>query len=243
VASPPAPVRLPDLRAAAADRHWWSGGSGTTFPITRSRSSRPRRTASSTCCASTATRSGAVHLWNEYDGKIRHLLDPRPHLKAADFPQTQAVRFKARDGMELVGYLTLPKQTGAELPLIILPHGGPHGVRDSCGFDLEAAAFANAGYAVLKVNYRGSGGYGKDFHYKWYRHWGLEMQDDLEDGVLWAAGAGIADIDRVCIYGASYGGYASLMGVVKTPDRYQCAIGYVGVYDLNILHQFGDISR
>ena len=108
---------------------------------------------------------------------------------------------------------------------------------------MEAATFANAGYAVLKVNYRGSGGYGKDFQYKWYRHWGLEMQDDLEDGVLWAAGAGIADIDRVCIYGASYGGYAALMGVVKTPDRYKCAIGYVGVYDLNTMRKVGDVSR
>ena len=187
---------------------------------------------------------GQFYLWNEYDGKVRHLLNPRPQVKAENFPQTQAVRFKARDGMELVGYLTVPKHKPAQkLPLIVLPHGGPHGIRDGWGYDMEAAAFANAGYGVLKVNYRGSGGYGKDFHYKWYRHWGLEMQDDLEDGVLWAAGAGIADIDRVCIYGASYGGYAALMGVVKTPDRYRCAIGYVGVYDLNIMHDFGDVSR
>jgi acylaminoacyl-peptidase len=187
---------------------------------------------------------GQFYLWNEYDGKIRHLLDPRPGLKAEKFPQTHAVQFKARDGLPLVGYLTVPShQPMKRLPLIVLPHGGPHGVRDSWGYDMEAATFANAGYAVLKVNYRGSGGYGKDFHYKWYRHWGLEMQDDLEDGVLWAAGAGIADIDRVCIYGASYGGYAALMGVVKTPDRYKCAIGYVGVYDLNIMHEYGDISR
>jgi len=187
---------------------------------------------------------GQFYLWNEYDGKIRHLLDPRPQVKAADFPPTHAVTFKARDGMDLVGYLTVPKHREMKnLPLVVLPHGGPHGIRDSWGYDMEAATIANAGYAVLKINYRGSGGYGKDFHYQWYRHWGLEMQDDLEDGVLWAAGAGIADINRVCIYGASYGGYASLMGVVKTPDRYQCAIGYVGVYDLNIMHDVGDISR
>ena len=187
---------------------------------------------------------GQFYLWNEYDGKVRHLLDPKPHLKAKDFPPTHAVKFKARDGMELVGYLTVPKHKEMKkLPLIVLPHGGPHGPRDSWGYDIEAVSFANAGYAVLKINYRGSGGYGKDFHYKWYGHWGLEMQDDLEDGVLWAAQAGIADIDRVCIYGASYGGYAALMGVVKTPDRYKCAIGYVGVYDLNIMHKTGDVSR
>jgi acylaminoacyl-peptidase len=187
---------------------------------------------------------GKFYLWNEYDGKIRFLLDPRPQVQAKDFPSTRAVRFKSRDGMDLVGYLTVPKHKDPkELPLIVLPHGGPHGIRDSFGYDMEAATFANAGYAVLKINYRGSGGYGKDFHYKWYRHWGLEMQDDLEDGVLWAAGEGIADIDRVCIYGASYGGYAALMGVVKTPDRYKCAIGYVGVYDLNTMHKVGDVSR
>jgi dipeptidyl aminopeptidase/acylaminoacyl peptidase len=187
---------------------------------------------------------GQFYLWNEYDGKIRHLLDPRPHVKAESFPPTHAVTFKARDGLDLVGYLTVPKHKPMKgLPLVVLPHGGPHGVRDYWGYDMEAAAFANAGYAVLKVNYRGSGGYGRDFHYAWYRHWGLEMQDDLEDGVLWAAGAGIADLDRVCIYGASYGGYAALMGVVKTPDRYRCAIGYVGVYDLNTMHEAGDISR
>ena len=187
---------------------------------------------------------GQFYLWNEYDGKIRHLLNPRPQVKAADFPQTHAVKFKARDGLELVGYLTVPVHKNMKnLPLIVLPHGGPHGIRDFWGYDMEAVTFANAGYAVLKINYRGSGGYGREFHYNWYRHWGLEMQDDLEDGVLWAAKAGIADIDRVCIYGASYGGYASLMGVVKTPDRYKCAIGYVGVYDLNIMHKYGDVSR
>jgi dipeptidyl aminopeptidase/acylaminoacyl peptidase len=187
---------------------------------------------------------GQFYLWNEYDGTIRPLLDPRPWVKAKDFPQTHAVKFKARDGLELVGYLTVPVHRNMKnLPLIILPHGGPHGVRDYWGYDTEAVAFANAGYAVLKINYRGSDGYGRDFRYGWYRHWGLEMQDDLEDGVLWAAKAGIADINRVCIYGASYGGYAALMGVVKTPDRYKCAIGYVGVYDLNIMHSTGDVSR
>lgn len=187
---------------------------------------------------------GQFYLWNEYDGKIRHLLDPRPQVKAENFPPTHAVTFKARDGMDLVGYLTVPKHREMKnLPLIVLPHGGPHGIRDGWGYDMEAATFANAGYAVLKINYRGSGGYGKDFHYQWYRHWGLEMQDDLEDGARWAAGAGIAEIDRVCIYGASYGGYAALMGVVKTPDLYKCAIGYVGVYDLNTMQKSGDISR
>lgn len=187
---------------------------------------------------------GQFYLWNEYDGKIRHLLDPKPQVKAKDVAKTHAVNFKARDGMELVAYLTVPNHKEMkQLPLVVLPHGGPHGPRDYWDYYSEAVAFANAGYAVLRINYRGSGGYGRDFQYRWYRHWGLEMQDDLEDGVLWAAQAGIVDIDRVCIYGASYGGYAALMGVVKTPDRYRCAIGYVGVFDLNLMRKLGDVSR
>jgi len=188
--------------------------------------------------------SGKYYIYNRYDGKIRFLLDPRPHVDAKKMPRMHAVHYKARDGMDLVAYLTVPQHKPMKnLPLIVLPHGGPHGPRDYWGTNREAMTFANAGYAVLQINYRGSGGYGKDFEYKWYGHWGLEMQDDLEDGALWAAKAGIADINRVCIYGASYGGYAALMGVVKTPDRYKCAIGYVGVYDLKVQTTMSDTSR
>lgn len=188
--------------------------------------------------------SGKVYLYNHYDGKLRFLIDPRPGIDARKMPRMHAVRYKARDGMELVAYLTVPvNKPMKNLPLIVLPHGGPHGPRDFWGINREAATFANAGYAVLQINFRGSGGYGKDFEYKWYHHWGEEMQDDLEDGVLWAAKTGIADINRVCIYGASYGGYAALMGVVKTPDRYKCAIGYVGVYDLKVQATMSDTSR
>jgi acylaminoacyl-peptidase len=184
------------------------------------------------------------YLYNRYDGKLRFLLDPVPQIDPKKMPRMHAVHYKARDGMDLVAYLTVPSNKPMKnLPLIVLPHGGPHGPRDYWGLNREAATFANAGYAVLQINYRGSGGYGKDFEYKWYRHWGLEMQDDLEDGARWAAKAGIADLNRVCIYGASYGGYAALMGVVKTPDFYKCAIGYVGVYDMKIQATMSDTSR
>ena len=135
-------------------------------------------------------------------------------MSHADLAKTIDDAFDKRDSIG-------PATKGAVLSMTkgLAKECGPHGVRDSWGYDMEASAFANAGYAVLKVNYRGSGGYGKDFHYKWYRHWGLEMQDDLEDGVLWAAGAGIADINRVCIYGASYGGYAALAGALSFAGR------------------------
>ena len=184
------------------------------------------------------------YVYNRYDGKLRFLFDPITNIDPKNMPRMHAVHYKARDGMDLVAYLTVPVHKPMKnLPLILLVHGGPHGPRDYWGVNREAATFANAGYAVLQINYRGSGGYGKDFEYKWYGHWGLEMQDDIEDGALWAAKAGIADINKVCIYGASYGGYAALQGVVKTPDRYKCAIGYVGVYDLKIQTTMSDTSR
>jgi dipeptidyl aminopeptidase/acylaminoacyl peptidase len=185
------------------------------------------------------------YLYNEMDGKIRFLLDQAPDLDRNAFPTMTAVHFKARDGLEIVGYLTVPKQAKSmkNLPLIVNPHGGPYGPRDSWGFNPEVASFANAGYAVLQVNYRGSGGYGRKFTYDWYGHWGLEMQEDLEDATHWAVQAGIADPKRMCIYGASYGGYAALEGVVKTPDLYKCSIGYVGVYDLSTFMHYGDVSR
>ncbi|WP_226703513.1 alpha/beta hydrolase family protein [Microbulbifer elongatus] len=186
---------------------------------------------------------GKYYLYNQFDGSLKFIADPFEWIDPANIPATHPVRFNARDGMEINGFLTLPVgKDPKKLPLIILPHGGPHGPRDYWRFDRESILFANAGYAVMHVNYRGSGGYGRDFEYDWYGHWGLEMQDDLTDATYWAIQSGIADRDRICIYGASYGGYASLMGVAKEPDLYQCSIGYVGVYDLNIFMHSGDVQ-
>ncbi|MGH8025264.1 MAG: alpha/beta hydrolase family protein, partial [Pseudoxanthomonas sp.] len=118
------------------------------------------------------------------------------------------------------------------LPLVIYPHGGPFGVYDVWGFDTDPQILAAAGYAVLQVNYRGSGNYGRSFHQSGALQWGLTMQDDLTDATRWAIDQGIADRNRICMYGASYGAYASLMGVAKEPGLYRCAAGYVGIYDL-----------
>lgn len=159
----------------------------------------------------------------------------RPELDPAQMRPMQPVAFKARDGLELHGYLTLPAgATGKPGPLIIHPHGGPFGVRDDWGFNPEVQFLANRGYAVLQVNYRGSGGYGREFLDKGRYQWGRAMQDDLTDAVKWAVAAGIADPRHVAIYGASYGGYASLAGVTLTPDLYCCAVNYVGASDLGI---------
>ncbi len=124
-----------------------------------------------------------------------------------------------------------------QIPLIVHPHGGPYGVRDSWGFNPDVQFLASRGYGVLQIDYRGSGGYGWEHQTAGYKKWGLEMQDDLTDGVMWAVEKGITGPNRVCIYGASYGGYATLMGVVKTPDLYTCGIDYVGVVDLSQLHK------
>ncbi|HEY4559890.1 MAG TPA: prolyl oligopeptidase family serine peptidase, partial [Lysobacter sp.] len=123
------------------------------------------------------------------------------------------------------------------------PHGGPFGIRDYWAFDSDAQLLASAGYAVLQVNFRGSGGYGRDFRYAGARQWGGTMQDDVTDATKWAIKQGIADGSKICLYGASYGGYASLMGVAKEPDLYRCAAGYVGVYDLPTMHTAGDIAE
>ena len=150
-------------------------------------------------------------------------------------PMTPIV-YRARDGLLIHGFLTLPAgAAGTRVPLIINPHGGPYGLRDTWGYNPEVQFFASRGYAVLQPNYRGSGGYGEAFLLAGRREWGGKMQDDLTDAVKWAVDQGIADPTRVCIYGASYGGYAALAGAVFTPDLYRCAVNYVGVSDLRLI--------
>ncbi|WP_327058785.1 alpha/beta hydrolase family protein [Luteimonas fraxinea] len=123
------------------------------------------------------------------------------------------------------------------MPLVVLPHGGPFGVFDQWAYDEDGQVLAAAGYAVLRVNYRGSGNYGRAHLDAGAQEWGAAMQDDLTDATRWAVESGIAQADRICIYGASYGAYAALMGAAREPDLYRCAVGYVGVYDLEMLHR------
>jgi dipeptidyl aminopeptidase/acylaminoacyl peptidase len=156
-------------------------------------------------------------------------------LDPARLSPRKPIRYTVRDGLVIHGYLTLPPGSpGKKLPLIVHPHGGPFGVRDRWGFDPDAQFLASRGYAVLQPNFRGSGGYGREFINKGRHQWGRQMQDDLTDGVKWAVEEGIADPGRVGIYGASYGGYAALIGVMLTPELYACAVNYVGAADLEI---------
>jgi dipeptidyl aminopeptidase/acylaminoacyl peptidase len=173
--------------------------------------------------------------------KADFLLASRSWIDPRRMRHMEPIKLEARDGLVLHGYLTRPRDGPGPFPLIVLPHGGPHGLRDVWAFDAETQLFANRGYAVLQLNYRGSGGYGYEFEHAGYREWGAKMQDDLTDATHWAIDQGVTTADNVCVYGASYGGYAALMGAAREPQLYQCAAGYVGVYDLEMMFEEGDI--
>ncbi len=186
---------------------------------------------------------GDYFLFNRETKKADHLLSQREWFDPREMSERRPFHLKARDGTDLYGYLTLPKGKGEKkLPMVVHPHGGPFGIQDTWAFDTESQMLAEAGYAVLQLNFRGSGGYGQPFTNAGQREWGKAMQDDLTDATRWAIQQGFADGGRVCIYGASYGAYASLMGVAKEPTLYKCAVGYVGVYDLPTMHTHGDIQ-
>lgn len=177
-------------------------------------------------------------------GKATYLFANRDWIKADDMAEMQPITLNARDGLRLDGYLTLPKgSSGKNLPMIVHPHGGPFGPYDAWGFNRDVQMMASRGYAVLQVNFRGSGNYGRAFTHLGDQQWGGTMQDDLTDATLWAIKEGYADKNRICIYGASYGGYASAMGIAKEPDLYKCAVGYVGVYDMGLMYSRGDIQQ
>ncbi|NZA26206.1 S9 family peptidase [Luteimonas sp. SJ-92] len=182
--------------------------------------------------------TGDYFLFDTVEQRAERVFSRREWFAPAAVPPTRYVALRARDGRPLHGYLTAPADTAAgPRPMVLLPHGGPYGVFDGWEFDDDAQILAAAGYAVLRVNYRGSGNYGREHTVAGRREWGGRMQDDLTDATHWAIEQGIADASRICIYGASYGGYAALMGAAREPDLYRCAVGYVGVYDLELMHR------
>lgn len=188
---------------------------------------------------------GRFFLYDRETRKAAFLFASRPRIKPERMAAMEPVALKARDGVALHGYLTRPpgKEDAKNLPLVVYVHGGPYGVRDTWTFDPYVQMLASRGYAVLQVDFRGSGGYGDDFLKAGYREWGGKMQDDVTDATRWAIEQGIADPKRLCIFGGSYGGYAALEGAAKEPDLYRCAIGYAGVYDLRLMHRRGDIPQ
>ncbi|MDO5610800.1 MAG: prolyl oligopeptidase family serine peptidase, partial [Pseudomonadota bacterium] len=192
--------------------------------------------------ASSDRNPGDFYLFEINARKADLLMSRSSWIEPDRMAQTRPFSFKARDGLIVHGYLTLPHGKGErDLPMVVMPHGGPFGVFDSWGYDPAVQMLAAAGYAVMQVNFRGSGNYGRAFTNAGARQWGQAMQDDVTDATRWAINEKHADPRRICIYGASYGAYAALMGAVRAPDLYRCAVGYVGVYDLPLMHTRGDI--
>jgi dipeptidyl aminopeptidase/acylaminoacyl peptidase len=176
---------------------------------------------------------GRYFLLDRTTSRMSPVVDPYPRIDPAAMAEVKAVTYRARDGLTLHAYLTLPRGREAKgLPLVMMPHGGPF-ERDHWEYDSIVQFLANRGYAVLQPEFRGSTGYGKAFVEKGYGEWGHKMQDDLDDGVEWLAGTGQIDRKRVCLVGASYGGYAAMWGAIRNPDRYRCAASMAGVSDLS----------
>ncbi len=181
--------------------------------------------------SSSARNPGTYYLFDRTQGALRRFVDTMPWLNPEEMAEMMPLRFAARDGLRLHGYLTTPPgREMKNLPLVVMPHGGPW-VRDHYGFDPLVQFLANRGYAVLKVNYRGSVGYGREFYEKGFRQVGTGMQEDIEDAVRWTIARGIADPQRIAIMGASFGGYSTLMGLIRTPELYRCGINLAGVTD------------
>ena len=175
---------------------------------------------------------GTYYHYDVDKNKLIELGEVSPWLNEENMSEMKPIKYMSRDGLTINGYLTLPKGTnGKNLPVVVNPHGGPW-ARDNWGYKSEIQFLANRGFAVFQMNFRGSTGYGREFWEKSFKEWGKSMQDDITDGVNWLIDEGIADPDRIAIYGASYGGYATLAGLAFTPDLYTCGVDYVGVSSL-----------
>lgn len=186
--------------------------------------------------------SGSYYVLDRDAGKVQLISEVRPWIKPEQMAPMRPFEFKASDGLKLFGFYTAKAGATGPQPLIVMAHGGPYGPYDSWAFDDDVQFLASRGYAVLQVNFRGSGGRGEAFQRMGYREWGGKMMDDIADGVRWAIDNKLADPDRICTYGASFGGYAALMNPIRYPELYKCAIGYVGVYDLQVMRKEGDIK-
>ncbi len=186
---------------------------------------------------------GSFYMLDVASGDLSLLVRTRPWLERDALARKVPVTIPARDGLVLHGYLTRPLGATSDVPLVVLVHGGPFGLADVWGFDEEVQMLAAHGYAVLQVNFRGSGGRGRAFVESGYRQWGGLMQDDVTDATRWAQSQPGIDPLRACIWGASYGGYAAVMATVREPMLYACAIGVSGPYDLPTMYTWGDVQR
>ena len=175
---------------------------------------------------------GQTFLYDATQRRMDPILLDLPDLDVSQTTKPRPISYVTRDKQTIYGYLTVPRGRAAKgLPLIVMPHGGPYGVRDTLEFDSLVQLLTNRGYAVIQPNYRGSGGYGEAHYRLGTGQIGRTMQDDLDDAMDWAVSEGIADPKRVCMLGSSYGGYAALWAAIRNPERYRCAVSFAGVTD------------
>lgn len=187
---------------------------------------------------------GTYYLIDTHTYKVSKLFALKPWVDPALMAERRSLRFKASDGVELEAILTVPRGSNElNLPMVLLPHGGPHGIQDDWFYDQDAQFLASRGYLVLQVNYRGSSGRGRNFTGAGYLKWGTRVQQDMIDGVKWAIDQSYADPKRVCVYGASFGGYSAMMTTIRAPGMFKCAVGYAGIYDLQMMYSKGDIQE
>ncbi len=187
---------------------------------------------------------GELYLFDRGSGQARFLMKNRNWMDTSRSASVMPFSLTSRDGLKLHGYLTIPHGVDPKnLPMIVNPHGGPMGPRDYWGYNWETQLLASRGYAVLQVNFRGSGGFGKAFEDMAYGQWATGIMNDIADATKWAIDKGYADKDRICIYGGSFGGYAAIMGPATHPGLFACAFGYVGAYDPQIQFKLSDTSK
>ncbi|OFA08082.1 S9 family peptidase [Duganella phyllosphaerae] len=184
---------------------------------------------------SSTSNVGKLYHFDTAKKTLEPLYSVKPELEGKKLSEQTVIRYQARDGMSIPAYLTLPEGRRAKaLPLVAYIHGGPH-ARDGYGFDPITQMLASRGFAVLQPQFRMSTGFGWKHHVAGWKQWGLAMQDDITDGIETLVKQGVVDRNRVCIIGASYGGYATMYGLVKNPDLYKCGINWVGVTDVKML--------
>jgi len=184
---------------------------------------------------------GDFYLFDADKNQVRFLVSANPKIEPQEMAEMQPIEVTARDGTQLFGYISLPKNTDKLPPLIVNPHGGPIGPRDSWEFNGETQLLVEAGFAVMQINFRGSGGYGKAILNGGLKTWGSVIQHDIIDATKSVVDRGLVNGERICIYGGSFGGYSALMAPLVEPSLFKCAIGFVGVYDLPFLYESGDI--
>jgi dipeptidyl aminopeptidase/acylaminoacyl peptidase len=187
--------------------------------------------------AQSATTPTVYYLYNTASKSLTQIGAKLPTIDPARMAQADFVRYKARDGLEIPAWMTIPRGTsGKNLPLVMVVHGGPWVKGDHWTFNREVQFLASRGYAVMQPQFRGTQGYGDKHYTASFKQWGKAMQDDIADGAKWAIAQGIADPKRICIMGGSYGGYSTLMGLINDPDLYKCGINTVGVTDINLMY-------